>query len=54
MYRKVDFFFPIPAVVRLEINHGNGYGGNFTVYIKVIIYIYYCATDTALRVQYPL
>lgn len=36
---KVDFFFPIPAVVRLEINHGNGYRGSFTVYIKAIIYI---------------
>lgn len=35
---KVDFF-SIPAVVRLEINHGNGYRGNFTVYIEIIIYI---------------
>lgn len=33
------FFFSIPAVVRLEINHGNGYRGSFTVHIKAIIYI---------------
>lgn len=32
-------FFSNSAVVRLEINHGNGYRGNLTVYKKVIIYI---------------
>lgn len=30
---KGEDFFSIPAVVRLEINCGNGYRENFTVHI---------------------
>lgn len=35
---KGEGYFSIPAVVRLEINPGNGYREEFTVYKKIIIY----------------
>jgi len=36
---KREEFFSVSAVVRLEINNGNSYTENFTVYTKTIIYI---------------
>lgn len=32
-------FISVPAIVWLEINHGNGDRGNFTENIKINIYI---------------